>query len=168
MHEDSYATRIRRVAGDLGQPGRIDQLGFDLEDYMSELRLVSWEAQDQFRRRYGFCEPAERRYVTKALWNYARDRKALQRVRERAQNQLEFTRHLTFEAICPESNLDARESIRILQRKLPPSDFLDLVRVFESGHASEAYTGPDEEGCSYQNFCRRIAALKKRAREILE
>ena len=154
---DSYEPAIQTIAKRLSPADHC-------LDYVSQLRMESWDAQMEFRNRYGFCLPAERRYVHKTLWNSARTK-----IRGR-----KFRGAVCLETMAvdtpPESKLsdvtgkyEAREALEMLESRLG-LDFQLLLRI---GYAGELIEAHEVEDGSMPIFRRRVRNLRARARRVL-
>jgi hypothetical protein len=160
---DSYESAIRKISGHLAEDSEVDGLGFDREDYRSELRIHSWDAQMFFRTHHMFCTPAEERYVHKALWNAAKIWKRSRHRREIAMAKLTDVVHHYHEE---EGRLAARVKLRKLREHLRPEEFQVLQRVGEaSGCLSEALA--DGDG-TLDQFRWKVRTLRKRSKKILD
>lgn len=165
---DSYEATIKKVACSVGPRGGVDELGQDRGDYESDLRIISWETQLKFRNTHGFCTPAERRYVQKALWNrgrkFARHRSMI-RAKAFLLEEPDVPGSTQFEDVC--RRLEARSALDRIRRHLVPEDFEVLMRVGVANGDVRAAWCPEEDG-PYTNFWYRVNRLRSRASGVLE
>lgn len=160
-HLDSYEPAIKQIAGVMVGKAQLDHLGLDRDDYASELRMKSWDFQIAFRKRYGFCAPAERRYVYQALWNASKQWK-----RKRTFRTKQILKHEPDDVTYfDEDRFIARQSLERLKNALGPKFDL-LRRVGEAGgHIASAYK---EDDGNFEAFAKRVRRLRKEARVILD
>ena len=160
---DSYESAIKAISARLVHRGRLDHNSYDVDDYQSRLRMVSWDAQLTFRKRGVFCVTRERRYVNKVLSNAAVDF-ARRRCREEA-GLRKLSDVVIDHSYCEESRIEARECLRTLRDALG-DDFSVLCRVAAAdGRVSEAYAFQDG---NYETFRSRVRRIRRRAKKILE
>ena len=160
---DSYESSIREISQRMVGSRQVDHMGLDRGDYRSKLRFLSWETQIKFRERHKFCEPQERLYVNRTLWNAARDFARKRKYRVQQTRQLKVEVESTY---CEQARYEAREMLRVLETQLG-SEFQLLRRVGEmDGRISDAHD-PDEDG-TFDKFRWRIRRLRIQAKKILE
>jgi hypothetical protein len=153
-------------------PGVIDAMAMNQEDYTEDLRLWAAKSAVAFQQAYGFCQPAEERYTYKCLWNRAlqwRRRYARKRVTTVSLENtpgLQDSEALTYE-VDFEARLDAIRALRALQLHFNPVEWSTLARVAEAGGELASVHDPATDG-TYGAFKMRVQRLRKKAHEILE
>jgi hypothetical protein len=156
-----FAPLAREVAGRMLPAGEL-AAGKDREDHAVEFAFVAAEARERFCERYGWCTPAERRYVRKAVWNAARDaRRAAQRHSSVIDDNAEIPENLD----DWESRMDARDLIRRMEARLGREDLELLIRAHLDGRSGA--WDPEADDCARSTFMRRVWAAKRRAIEFL-
>ena len=160
-HLDSYEPAIKQIAGLMVGKAQLDHLGHDRDDYASQLRMHSWKVQLKFRERYGFCAPAERRYVHYSLWNESKQWK-----RARTFRAKQILKHDPDDGTyLDEDRFIARQLLERLEQTLGPK-FDILRRVGEAGgHIASAYK---ENDGNFEAFAKRVRRLRKEARKVLD
>ena len=155
-----FAPLGREVAKTVLPPREVDGFGRDRDDYAAEFAWCAAEAREQFCNRFGFCTPAERRYVAKSVWNAAKMVRRKQGVHSRLFTPLELIPEPVdnFEA-----RMEARDLVRRLEERLSKHDFEVLARVSVAGGIQAAWN-PDE--CCEKTFRGRVRKAKERAREV--
>lgn len=157
MEQDfEFAEAVDKVATYLApKPDQVDVLGYLQDDYRSELSLEAWLASKVLRGQHRGSERT--RYVLKALWNYARTRNRSRYRRNRHPSQT-FDRAL--DPVDLESQVEARSSLRKLQKNLDKTSLAVLIQLAEAnGEVSKAWTDGD------QRYHRRYFSVKvKQAR----
>ena len=130
-------------------------LGQDRDDYAVEFAFVAADAREKFCERFGWCTPAERRYVSKSVWNAARN------ARKRIARHLELFNHTQ---VVPEpvddfeARMEARDLVRRLEARLGRDNIEMLVRPWD----------PELDQCSFDAFRHRQRKVRSSARRFLE
>ncbi len=156
-----FASVAREVANTMLPPREIDGLGYGRDDYAADFAWCGAEAREQFCNRYGFCTPAERRYVAKSIWNAAKMARRKQVRHGRLFVQLETIPEPVDDF---EARMEARDLVRRLEERLSHQDFEMLTRVSVFGGIAAAWN-PEEDECCEKTFRGRVRLAKARARE---
>lgn len=159
-----FAPLAREVARTVLPPNQVDGLGHDRDDYAAEFAWRGAEAREQFCNRYGFCTPAERRYVAKSLWNAAR----MARRKQATHASLFVPLEVIPEPVDNfEARMEARDLVRRLEQRLSKQDFEMLSRVSVAGGIQAAWS-PERDGCCETTFRVRVWKAKRRAMEAVD
>jgi len=162
MEFTAYDGVIKKISNQVS-PTVLGLLGEDNIDLESQLRFVSWDTQLKFQDNFGFCTPAERRYVIASLYNYARAKYRHKQV---------WTNYCNSVLVDPPSTiflnligqLEARNALQKLQATMPVG-YNILKRVGEAGDITSAYDSRLDQ--SPRTFRRRVNQLRMKARSIL-
>jgi hypothetical protein len=157
-----FAPLAQEVAKTVLPPREVDGFGCDRDDYAAEFAWRGAEAREQFCNRYGFCTPAERRYVAKSMWNAARMARRKQVVHGRLFVPLEAIPEPVDDF---EARMEARDLVRRLEQRLSHRDFEVLTRVSVAGGIRAAWN-PAQDECCEKTFRGRVSMAKQRAREV--
>lgn len=147
-------------------PSAIDSFARGFDDHVQELRLHAISVAGSFQKRFGFCQPAERRYTNQSLWHQAYNWQRGDRRRQERVRSFE-TKHAWGETYDMEATLEARETLMSLLRAFPPEDRVVLLRVAEADGVVRRAWDPDRDGC-LRAFERRVARLRKKAALLIQ
>ena len=169
MHEvstyDSYRGTAVKVAKALNPRSYVeDDLGKTFRDYVSDLELVSVEAQSSFRDRFGFFPERERRYVNGALYRRAHYfRRQISKRRELRPAVIDDTYYVHKSRV--EGRIEARAILERLKLELGARDFSVLGRWAEAGGCTaQAHNPLTDPGISA--FGRDVRQIRMRAKEL--
>jgi len=156
----------KRVARGISSVNSVDSRGWSGEDYTQELVLLSEKAAKKFQGAYGFCLPAEKRYVAKSLWRAGSGfRREQYRVSKLRYDYESAVRNLNSEEFSEESRYEARAKLRYLKNHLDEDQFKNLVWLAESGGLRQSYNTEDVTRDVHR---KRMADLREKAKTLLE
>jgi len=163
-----YQPAAKALARRFGpRSGMLDARARTQEDYSHELRLKAVGAADRFQKWKGFCLPAERRYVYKALWNRARNWRRDQQ-RSQAMSAVVDVHHEEALGVYEiEAQLEARQVVRVLASALSPKETVILARLVEANGVLRQAWRPELDG-PIREFTRRVARIRRKAKKVAE
>lgn len=146
--------------------GMLDAKARGRDDYAQELRLKAIDVAGHFQVRVGFCLPAERRYTYKALWNRARNWRRDQLRRQTLGLVVDAQREDALGVYEIESQIEARQIVRVLISVLGPEDRDILARLVDADGVIPDAWNPEIDG-TLRTFQRRVARLRERAKKAV-
>ena len=160
-----YATVVNRVASYLlSKSHQADVLGRLRDDYVSELCIEAMLASKHYKKKFGGCRKQEARYVYKTLWNWARDQNKA-RARRKGIHFQPLNGEL--DPVNLESQMEARSSIRALQKNLDKTSLKTLAQVAGAdGDLTEAWK--DNPRYHRWYFNSKVQQAREAGRKVLE
>jgi hypothetical protein len=145
-------------------PARVlDSLGRDRDDYASQLLLDSQRIRQRFRSSYGYCEPAERRYVRRAMVNRVRN---WRRDEGRAGWMVERVEELPDLEYDGTGRVEAREVLSLLSRSLSDYEIDILLRLVQNDGSPVAAFVPERDQCGRRGFCKRVMRIREKLKKF--
>lgn len=168
---ESYTPVAKTIANRCRFLEGVDCTGRSVDDYRQELLIEALKIANKYQQSYGFCSPAERRYVAKSLWNL-RHTFARTHARKRTQAETALDR-LTVTDVPTSTSamefggwLDARESVRLLSKRLTTYETGVVLRLCDAdGNVGAAWDGSVDG--SRSKFYDRVAKLRAKAKRII-
>ena len=149
-----FTPLAREVAHRMFPAGQVIR-GRDRDDHAAEFAVVAANAREVFCERYGWCTPAERRYVRKTVWNAARNAR---RDAFRHRELFDSDAQLPEETDDFEARMEARDLVRRIEARFGLDSVEELARVY----VSDGYA-PDDRARA-----RRVQRLRLSVRRFLE
>jgi len=142
----------------------LDAQAWSQSDFVQELRLHAIEVAGIFQKRFGFCLPAERRYVSRSLW-----RRAYNWNRDAKRKRLPERDGMDPDEIAVDPNLDAaieaQRGASDLVGYFAPEEKSIFARLWAAdGISQQAWQITDGDK---RSFRRRVAKLRKKAKNLL-
>ena len=161
-----YQPVSKRLARRFGpRSGMLDAKARTREDFTHELRLKAIDAAEFFQRRVGFCLPAERRYIYKALWNLSRNWRRDQHRQKLFEVVVDSHEETALGVYEIAGQIEARDVLRTLIDALPARDQEVLGRLAAAkGVISEAWD-PSRDGPLWR-FERQVSRIRNRAKRV--